>query len=270
VSSAEIVGVVLQLIFLEGVLSIDNAAVLGTLASKLPRETAVPWPRSLQFLAHPAHAVLGRQQAAALKVGLLGAYIGRGVMIFLTSLIISNPWIRIAGAAYLLYLALDHFRERSARRKGEDAATPEGRAPGEKLLSHPGFWRTVLVIELADLAFSIDNVVAAVALSPVFWVTMLGMGIGIVVMRFAAGLFARLISWEPALVSGAYLLLLAIGLELVFAEITGLEPTEIQQFAISMFILLLTLLVTRVRRSRIARIPGRLRRFRGSPRSGGG
>ena len=53
-----------------------------------------------------------------------------------------------------------------------------------------GFWKTVLIIELADLAFSLDNVVVAVQLDPEkrFWVIALGVGIGIIVMRFAAGI----------------------------------------------------------------------------------
>lgn len=242
---ADIVSVVIQLIFLEGVLSIDNAAVLGALASRLPRDVSVPWPRSLLYLAHPTERVLGRQQAAALKVGLLGAYVGRGAMLFLASMIISNAWIRIVGAAYLLYLALHYFGERCAGQNEEDASVPDGRSEGPKLPAHPGFWRTVLAIELADLAFSIDNVVAAVALSPVFWVTLVGVGIGIVLMRFAATLFARMISWEPALISGAYILLVAIGLELILEEAAGLELTKVQQFGISMSILGMTLVFAR-------------------------
>ncbi len=38
--------IVLQLIFLEGILSIDNAAVIGALVSPLPDDQDVPWPGS--------------------------------------------------------------------------------------------------------------------------------------------------------------------------------------------------------------------------------
>jgi tellurite resistance protein TerC len=245
VGLADIVGVVIQLIFLEGVLSIDNAAVLGAMASKLPKETPIPWPRSLQFLTHPSRAVLGRQQAAALKVGLLGAYVGRGAMLFLASIIISNPWIKLCGAAYLIYLSMHYFGMKCIGQAEKDASEA-GEAPrAPKLPEHPGFWRTVLAIELADLAFSIDNVVAAVSLSPVFWVTIIGVGIGIVVMRYAATLFANLIRWEPALVTGAYVLLFAIGMELVLSEVAGLAITELEQFSISMSILIMTLVFAR-------------------------
>lgn len=241
---ADVAAVIVQLIFLEGILSIDNAAVLGAMASRLPRSSGVPWPGSLAYLKHPSDLLLGRQQAAALKVGLLGAYVGRGVMLFLATMIITHPWIRLLGAAYLLYLAGHYFVERCIGQE-EEAASVRDEARPPRLPENPGFWRTVLAIELADLAFSIDNVVAAVALSPVFWVTMTGVAIGILAMRFAAGLFARMISWEPALISGAYILLVAIGLELILQQVLGFELTKVAQFCISISILVLTVLVAR-------------------------
>jgi tellurite resistance protein TerC len=84
VDTSNVIGVitiVIQLIFLEGILSIDNAAVLGAMVSVLPNDKPVPYPRPLKFLQHFTDRVLGMQQMAALKVGLLGAYIGRGTML---------------------------------------------------------------------------------------------------------------------------------------------------------------------------------------------
>ncbi len=65
--------IVIQVIFLEGILSIDNAAVLGALVSELPTKEKIPWPGPLKFLGPPIHRLLGGQRSAALKVGLLGA-----------------------------------------------------------------------------------------------------------------------------------------------------------------------------------------------------
>ena len=70
--------IIFQLIFLEGVLSIDNAAVIGALVSPLPDNEPVVWPTSLQGIGNWLHPVLGNQRLAALRVGLLGAYTGRG------------------------------------------------------------------------------------------------------------------------------------------------------------------------------------------------
>ena len=69
----------------------------------------------------------------------------------------------------------------------------------------------ILNVELADLVFSLDNVVAAVSLSKDLWVVMLGVAIGILTMRFAAGLFARAVLKEPVLKYAAYLLVFPHG-----------------------------------------------------------
>ncbi|MGQ9549160.1 MAG: TerC family protein [Roseiflexus sp.] len=230
--------IIVQLIFLEGILSIDNAAVLGAMVAHLPQHKPIPWPQPLRFLTDWSQRILGYQREAALKVGLLGAYIGRGLMLALASIIIHVPWLRIIGAAYLVYLAIHHFAELYHAHRAETGQEELPRARG-------GFWSTVLAIELADLAFSIDNVIAAVALSDEFWLVMLGVAIGILVMRFAATIFTRMIGWEPALQTGAFLLLMAIGIELLAEEVWHLHIEEMTQFAISAGILLLTVIVAR-------------------------
>lgn len=50
--------IVLQLIYLEGILSIDNAAVLGAMVAHLPRHAPIPWPRLLRFLQRPVYRLL--------------------------------------------------------------------------------------------------------------------------------------------------------------------------------------------------------------------
>ena len=80
------------------------------------------------------------------------------------------------------------------------------------------FLETVLRVELMDLAFSLDNVVAAVSLSDKLWVVMVGVAIGILTMRFAAGIFSFLVVREPVLKWAAYVLVFNIGIELVLEE----------------------------------------------------
>ena len=90
-----IIIIILQLIFLEGILSIDNAAVLGAMVTPLPSDKAIPWPEGMGRFAHYLDPLLGNQRMAALRVGLLGAYLGRGLMLVLVSLVIHNPWIKL-------------------------------------------------------------------------------------------------------------------------------------------------------------------------------
>ena len=225
--------IILQLIFLEGILSIDNAAVIGALVSPLPDDERVVWPRPLQWLGDRLHPLLGNQRMAALRVGLLGAYTGRGLMLFLTSFLIHNSWIKILGAAYLIRLAFDNLEDMTAGGSEEDEEI--------RPIKVQSFWGTVLTVELMDLIFSIDNVVAAVSLSDKIWVVMVGVGIGILTMRFAAGIFSYAVIREPILKQAAYILVLNIGVELILSELWQIEISDFVRFGISAGTILLAL-----------------------------
>jgi len=225
--------IILQLIFLEGILSIDNAAVIGALVSPLPDDEHVVWPKALAPIGEWLHPLLGNQRMAALRVGLLGAYVGRGAMLFLTSFLIHNAWIKIVGAAYLIHLAFDNLKDMSGGGSEEGGDLQPIRVRS--------FWSTVLTVELMDLIFSIDNVVAAVSLSDKIWVVMVGVGIGILTMRFAAGVFSYAVTREPILKQAAYVLVLNIGVELILAQVWHIEISDLLRFGISMATILLAL-----------------------------
>lgn len=226
-----IILVILQLIVLEGLLSIDNAAVLGAMVVNLPDDQEIPWPKSLQRFGHAMHKLLGNQRTAALRVGLLGAYVGRGMMLLLASLIVHNPWLKIIGAIYLVRLAFENL-----------GLAEEGDADDEiRKVKATSFWGVVLTVEIADLVFSLDNVVAAVSLSDKLWVVLVGVALGILFMRFAAGIFSYAVQREPVLNQAAYLLVLAIGIELLISEVTGAEIADWLRFCISLGIILLSL-----------------------------
>ncbi len=232
-----VVAVVIQLIFLEGILSIDNAAVLGAMVSHLPSDIPIAWPHSLVRPGNRLHPLLGNQRTAALRVGLLGAYLGRGLMLVMASFVIRNPRLKLIGALYLLRLAFDNL----------------GRAePGESdAHTHPtevrSFWAIVLTVELADLAFSLDNVVAAVGVSNNLWAVLLGVFIGILLMRFAAGWFSYLVEREPVLKNAAYILVLVIGVELLLGEYAGVQLSDLLRFGLSIAVILLSLVYAHVK-----------------------
>jgi len=230
--------IVLQLIYLEGILSIDNAAVLGAMVSSLPKNETIPWPPALRFLQHPVHRLLGGQRLAALKVGLLGAYVGRGSMLFIASWVVQNRWLLLLGGLYLIKLAADHLGDIGPGTPEQDVAGVTGES-----LRRGGrsFWNVVVAVELADLAFSLDNVVAAVALSREMWVVFTGVALGIVTMRFAAGIFVWMIQRYPVLEAAAYLLVFNIGIELLLEDLWHVKLDDAQKFAVSAGTLLFTL-----------------------------
>ncbi len=234
--------VILQVAFLEGILSIDNAAVLGAIVLPLPVDQAVPWPRALHPLGRALEPLLGRQRTAALRVGLLGAYVGRGLMLVMASFVIRNPWLQFVGAAYLLKLSIENLGSSGEGGEGEEDS-------GASLLSRSqgkSFWGVVLTVELMDLVFSLDNVVVVVAMSSDLWLVMAGVALGILTMRFAAGIFTRLIEKMPVLTTAAYVLVFNIGLELILARALNVEIPEITRFILNVSILLLAVAYARL------------------------
>jgi YkoY family integral membrane protein len=191
-------GAVLTLTVLEGLLSADNALVLAVMVRHLPKH----------------------QQKRALRYGIWGAFVFRFIAVIFAASLLQYWQLKVLGGTYLLYLA------------GSRLATGE-HAPSTKQTTHigSGFWATVLGVELADIAFSIDSILAAVAmadglparlgnqsfwiLSVKYWVVYVGGVLGIITMRFVAGLFLILLKRFSGLAIGAYFLVAWIGLELV-------------------------------------------------------
>jgi tellurite resistance protein TerC len=226
--------IILQLIFLQVILSIDNAAVLGSLVAHLPDDRPVQWPKALWKIGDWLHPVLGNQRTAALRVGLIGAYLAQGAMLFLATQISHTPWIKIVGAIYLIRLAFDNLGEAEA---GEADAHVH---PIEKI----NFWSIVITVEISDIVFSIDNIVAAVAITDRFWLVVIGVFIGILLMRVAAGWFSYLVDREPILKKAAYLLIMVIGGEIIYSEYAKVQINSWLRLGISVAIILLTLLYT--------------------------
>lgn len=227
----EIIPVLVSLVVIEGLLSVDNALAIAALASHLPKH----------------------QQQLALKLGIIGAYLFRGLALFFVSLIIANPWLKIIGSAYLIYLMASNL---AAKSEGEDDEEAEGKERKKK----PGLLLTILQIELMDLSLSLDNVVAAVALDKRVWVVCTGVFIGILALRFLAGICIRLIEKFPVLESTAFLLIGFVG-AILLVEIT-LELNNIhflisstQKFIGILIIVGLSLLYSRSAAARTALSP---------------
>lgn len=184
----EAIPVIVSLIIIEGLLSVDNALAIAAMAKHLP----------------------GKQKYLALKYGIIGAYVFRGLCMWGAAWIIANPWLKIVGAAYLVHLMAAHF----SHQENEDGDSGPGDGGKQR-----GFWMTVLAIEFMDLSLSVDNVVAAVAISPKLWVVCSGVFIGILALRFLAGICIRLIEKFPILENTAFLLIGYVGC-LLIAELT--------------------------------------------------
>jgi len=184
-------GLILSLAVLECILSADNALVLSAFVKPLPKE----------------------QQKKALVYGLWGAYIFRFIFIGLGTFLIKLWWIKLIGALYLLWLAVKFFKDKLLHKEAgeeEEHAQPKG-----WLVKTFGFfWATVISVELMDLAFSVDSILTALAVSEEVWVILLGGMIGILLMRGVATFFIALMDRVPELETTAYILITFIAIKM--------------------------------------------------------
>jgi YkoY family integral membrane protein len=195
---------ILLLVLLEGLLSADNALVLAVLVLGLPKE----------------------QRKQALRYGILGAFFFRAVATLLAVYLIQLSWVKLVGAAYLLYLPYSHFFRGE---EGHDRRTPP---PARAMFGMTAFWATVVKVELTDIVFAIDSILVAVAMSNKTWVILTGGILGIVAMRIVIGKLLTLVQQYPALVDGAFIIIAWVGIKLLmeFAHQQGWVHFEIPKW----------------------------------------
>lgn len=183
--------VILVLVVLEGLLSADNALVLAALVKDLRPES---------------------DQRLAMKVGIWFAYIFRFIVIFFASALLQYPIVKWGAALYLVYVGITGLMADADHDDPMDKAGPFGRLAAKVGLSP--FWQTVVAVELADIAFSVDSIAAALAFSNKLAVIFIGGCLGILAMRFVAGWFLTLIERYPVMNKTAFFLVFIIGLKL--------------------------------------------------------
>ncbi|CAH1224284.1 MULTISPECIES: TerC family protein [unclassified Paenibacillus] len=203
-------GIIGTLILLEGLLSADNALVLAVMVKHLPKD----------------------QQKRALFYGILGAYIFRFIAIGLGTFLVKFTLIKVLGALYLLYIAY----------KGLFKSEAEEQQEGKQY----SFWRTVLMVELMDIAFSIDSVIAAFGVSEQIWVLFLGGIIGVLMMRGVAQVFLRLIDKFPELEKAAFILIAIISVKMMLSAF-GVHIPNVAFFSLLIAVFVGTMILSSIR-----------------------
>ena len=199
------IAIVLNLILIESLLSVDNAAVLAVMVMDLDES----------------------QRKRALKYGIIGAYVFRGLCLIFAAWLIQFWWLKPLGGLYLLYLTYSHFRSKKVPKMEDDQLKKEEKWLYRVTMGWMGkFWSTVALVEVMDLAFSLDNVFAAVALSKNMLLVWTGVFIGILAMRFVAQYFVQLLERFPYLEISAFLVIAVLGLKLVFSLYVHYWPTD--------------------------------------------
>jgi YkoY family integral membrane protein len=182
------------LVLLEGLLSADNALVLALMILGLPR----------------------RDQKKALRYGLVGAFAFRIAATILATNLIRIEWVKLLGGLYLLYLSYEHFfRSGGAEHRGKPR-------PAEPWLGLSPLWGMVVKVELVNIAFSVDSILVAVAMSTKTWVVLSGGLLGIVAIRVVIAQLLAIVRKYPAIVDGAFIIIAWVGLKLLLEYLGAL------------------------------------------------
>jgi YkoY family integral membrane protein len=177
---------------LEVVLSADNAIALAAIS------------RSLHDRA---------RQEVALNLGLLLA------LVFRLGLIAAAQWVlhfwplQLAASSYLLWLCGSHLWSLATSEVGPGAESKD--AAGSRLHPQVSLARVVATLAVTDLAFSLDSVAAAVAVSDRLPLVMIGGVIGVICLRLTAELFIRWLEIYRYLETAGYVAVGLVGIRLL-------------------------------------------------------
>ncbi len=177
------------LVLLEAILSADNAIALAAI---------------VQGLHDP------KLEQKALNWGLALAFLLRILLILTATWVLRFPLVSVAGGLYLLWLAVNYVRTR-------------GQATNDRELHHlppaQSIWQVVPTLAFTDLAFSLDSITTAIAVAEETWLVLLGGVIGIMALRFLAGLFIRWLEIYTHLQDAGYATVVLVGLRLLLKAV---------------------------------------------------
>ena len=216
--------VLIVLVVLEGLLAADNAVVLAVMVRHLSP----------------------KDRKKALFYGLLGAFIFRMVAILLLVWLVQWWFVQAIGALYLFYVSISHLIGIYKHKNDSEEEKERELEKHEKKGS--GLWMTVLKVEVADIAFAVDSILAAAAIAlslpevggdffgvniGQYTVMLVGGLIGVIIMRFFANWFVKLLAERPSLEVAAFTIVGWVGVKLTVLtlshEAVGILPETFPQ-----------------------------------------
>jgi YkoY family integral membrane protein len=208
---------VLMVVFIESLLSVDNSVIISMVANK-----AEPKDRN-----------------KVIRYGIIGAFVFRGLSLFMVSWIMTNPEFggiaKLIGGLYLMKLGYEIITPKiDSIEEGEEIGWLESLL---KWLKIPAFIGLVINLEILDLVMSIDNLFSAIAFTEnikgeyngikiSLILTILGVFLGIIVMRWVTVRVMKLIEKYPSLEKSAGIVIVLLGFKLLISSILTLLEKE--------------------------------------------
>ena len=175
------------IVSLELVLSADNAVALASITKNL---------NNIDL------------QRKALNIGIFIALLLR-ILVILTAQFFLNFWpVKLIGGIYLISLSISKFL--SLNNNDSDKNIHENSKK-----SNISLFKVILLLSVTDLAFSIDSITAAVAISDQFLLVITGAIIGVIALRFTSGLFIKWLEIYINLEKAGYIAVGLIGIKLI-------------------------------------------------------
>ncbi|XXS36515.1 MAG: DUF475 domain-containing protein [Candidatus Karelsulcia muelleri] len=180
---------IFNLVLIEAILSIDNAAILTTMVSNLNKE----------------------DRKKALKYGIIGASIFRIISLFIASVIMKMWLLKIIGGSYLIYLGINHFLSKKRPLM---------------VLKKTKVWKTIIYIEIIDILFSIDNILGVLSYSNNTLLIVLGIFISIFLIRISTVKILRYQKIYSSLEESAFIIIILLGIKLIISIYEILYPDD--------------------------------------------
>ena len=177
---------------------------LGILASIVVMDAALSGDNSIAISAITKHLADNIRQKA-IYLGMVLAALLRFIALFFTAFIISNPWVQILGAFYLIHLCVSHFRQEEEENDGFNH-------------KQKGFIGTLIAVGFLDLSLSLDNVVAITSMTSNLTVIFLGVGLSIAMLAVATKVTSWLMNKFPTIQDAAYIILAFLGVNMLFSH----------------------------------------------------
>jgi len=191
-SWSEILTLLPILIILEILLSADNAIALASLSKSLKNP---------------------EDRTRALNIGVTISLILRILLILLSAFLLNYLVVRIFAGLYLIYLFFSNVFFKRKNYSEEELQV------NEHNLNKRNFLKVVALLSITDLAFSIDSITTAVAISDQYILVVSGAIIGVIALRFTSEIFLRLIEYFTRLEMAGYIAILIVGSKLILNTI---------------------------------------------------
>ncbi len=194
--SLEVVGAFIGVLFIDLILSGDNAVVIALAVRNLE----------------------GNVRRRAIQLGVAAAIGLRIIFAFLVSFLVQIPLLQVVGGLLLIYISWQLVKPAEEEKEVEAGS---------------GLWQSIRIIAVADAVMSLDNVIALVAISrnsegdPRVWLVALGIVLTIPIIMYGATILSDLMDRFPVIVYAGAALLVYVAVELMFDDKLGV----VQSFA---------------------------------------